>query len=60
VIERSPRSTHYIAFCDGIIYDSAFDVPFGVTHYPDKDSCVQAVFTRCPIDQLSANWPVRP
>jgi hypothetical protein len=44
LIQRADSSRHYVAVCDGRVYDPLLEVPVALSEYPDRDSGVVTVF----------------
>jgi hypothetical protein len=44
LIQRPDGSRHYVAVCDGLVYDPLFEAPFEHSEYPDRAAWVVTVF----------------
>jgi hypothetical protein len=46
LLQRADGSRHYVAVCDGLVYDPLFESPFQQGEYADREAWVVTVFRR--------------
>jgi len=44
LLQRPDSSRHYVAVCDGWVYDPLLETPVGLAEYPNRDSWVVTLF----------------
>jgi hypothetical protein len=59
LIQRADGARHYVAVCDGLVYDPLFEVPVGQSEYPDRSAWVVTVFRPKSEAGRTALWPLK-